>query len=86
MRYTKYNSTKKQQMKYLSQLKHDSVYFAILFSINIYDPKQSKKAITGIDESKCEIFSFVAGLVIDIYQRTQTEKTLFYQRQQGNNH
>ena len=62
---------------FITTLKYDSVHFAILFNINIYDPKQSKKAITDIDESNCEIFSLVAALVIDIYQRTQTEKTLF---------
>ena len=40
--------------------------------------KQSKKGITDIDKSKDEIFSAIPALVVDIYQRTQTEKTLFF--------
>ena len=45
---------------------------------NIYEPKQSKKVVTDIDESNGEIFSVIDTLVIDIYQRTQTAKTLFF--------
>ena len=76
MRYTKYNSTRTNGI-FITTHKYDSVHFATLFNINIYDAKQSKKAITDMDESKCEISSIVAALVIDIYQRTQTEKKLF---------
>ena len=54
-----------------------NTYFSVIFNIDVYEPKQSKEAITDIDESNTEIFSFMAALVIDIYQRTQTEKTLF---------
>ena len=45
---------------------------------NIYESKQSKKAITDINESNGEIFGVISAVVIDIYQRTQTEKTLFF--------
>ena len=45
---------------------------------NIYEPKQSKKVVTDIDESNGEIFSVIDTLVIDMYQWTQTEKTLCF--------
>ena len=74
---TEFSSDKQQTTNgiFITTHENDSAYFAILF--NICEPKQSKEAITDIDESSSEIFSVVAALVIDIYQGTQTAKTLF---------
>ena len=55
----------------------DSVYFTIIFDIHVYQTKTSTKATTDINQSNIEIFSVIDTLVIDICQRTQTEKTLF---------
>ena len=55
---------------------YDSVYFGIIFDIDIYEPKQSKTATTSINKSNNETFTVIGTLVVDIYQRTQTEKTL----------
>ena len=54
----------------------DSVYFGIIFDIDIFNPKQSKTAITSINKSNSETFTVIGALVVDICQRTQTEKTL----------
>ena len=53
----------------------DSAYFGIIFDIDIYHAKQSKTATTSINQSNPETFAVIGALVIDIYQRTQTEKT-----------
>ena len=46
----------------------DSVYFGIIFDIDIYKPKQSKTATTSINKSNSETFTVIGALVIDIYQ------------------
>ena len=54
----------------------DSVYFGIIFDIDVYKRKQSKTATTSINKWDSEAFTVIGTLVVDIYQQTQTEKTL----------
>ena len=56
---------------------YNSVYFVIIFDIDVYGSKKSKRATTNINKSSGEIFDVIDALVVDTYQRTQTEKTLF---------
>ena len=62
-------------MDCLSQHSSDSVYFGIIFNIHIYKPKQSKTATTSINKSNSETLTVIGALIVNIYQRTQTEKT-----------
>ena len=52
----------------------DSVYLDIIFNIDIYKRKQSKTAVSSINESNGEISTVIGGVVIDTHQETQTEK------------
>ena len=61
---------------------YDSVYFAIIFNIDIYTSKQTKRAITNTSKSNGEISNVIDAVVMDMYKRTQTEKNCFYQIQQ----
>ena len=76
----KYNATHKQTQKpkriFTTEHNYDSVYFAIIFNIDIYKSKQSKTSIPSINEWNSEIFNVIGAVVIDIHQRTKTEKTL----------
>ena len=56
---------------------YDCVCFAIIFNIDIYTSKQSKRAIRDITKSNGKIFNVISAVVIDMHKRTQTEKTLF---------
>ena len=56
---------------------NDPVYFGIICDIDMYKPKQCTRPTTSIDETNNEIFNVIGAIVIDIYRRTQTEKTLF---------
>ena len=53
-----------------------SLYF--IMCINIYQSKQCKASISSGNEQNREIFSVIGAVVIDIHQRTQTEKTLSF--------
>ena len=57
---------------------YDLIYFAIIFNIDTYTSKQSKREITDVAKSNSEIFNIIGAVVIDTHQRTQTEKTLFF--------
>ena len=57
----------------------DSVYLDIIFEIDIYKWKQSKRALTSINESNGEISTIIGAVVIDTHQPTQTEKCCFLQ-------
>ena len=54
----------------------DFVYITVIFNIYIYTSTPCKKAITDIDKPNDEIYSIIEALVVNIHQRTQTEKTL----------
>ena len=55
----------------------DSVYLDIIFNIDIYKSKQSKRASVSINEPNGEISTIVGAVVVDTHQGTQTEKCCF---------
>ena len=79
---TKYTSLAKNKLRQTTNTvcvtthNDDFVYLTIIFNIDIYTSTPSKKAITDIDKSNDEIYSAIGALVVNIHQRTQTEKTL----------
>ena len=73
----KENFGKQTDTLFITTHSDDSVYFAIIFNIDIYESKQSTTSISSVNEWNHETFSVIGAVVIDIYQRTQTAKTLF---------
>ena len=82
---TQYNTTDKQAQNpteyiFTTAAAHsdDLVYLAITFNIDLYTAIQSKIATTSINKPNGEILNVISAVVIDIHQRTQTEKRLFF--------
>ena len=55
----------------------DSVYLNIIFNIDVYKSKQSKRASLSINASNGEIFTVIGAVIVDTHQATQTERCCF---------
>ena len=69
----------KNRKEYLAQNIITIAYISctIIFNIDIYTSKQTKRRIADVAKSNGEIFNVIGAVVIDTHQRTKIEKTLF---------
>ena len=47
---------------------HNHAYFGVTFDIDIYEAKQSKTAITSINEPNTKTLNVIGAVVIDIHR------------------